>query len=609
MKSGAAAATPSVGFRAFLNALIHERPRRLALVIALELAAGLGQGIGVLLLVPLLGAVGVSSSGSAARWTRHVFATLGIKPTLVTVLGIYVAVTAATASLNAYQGILSTRYRLEFVDRLRGRLYTAVGRAEWRHLMGLRHSDVLTVLTSNVEWVDLAALGALGVAVTCILVVAQLIAAVSVSPAMTGLAVLSGAILLLIVWPLVRRSRRLGAQLVEHSEGVMARATGFLDGLKLAKAFGREAGQIDAFNEAVAAARGSQVEFARLEGIASGIQTTCTALLLAVAIYLGVRTFGVPVSSLLVVAFVFARVVAQLTATQTYIQYVAQGLPAFDATMTMIADCEEAEEICADAETAPARIDIGQGLALHDVHFTYPSDVGTAVEALRGVSLEVPDGSFVALVGPSAAGKTTVADLAAGLLMPSAGLVTVAGEPLTRDRLLAWRMSVALVPQDPFLFHDTVEANLRWVRPDATESEIWEVLRLASATEFVRRLPGGLQAIVGDRGLRISGGERQRLALARALLRDPDLLVLDEATSSLDTENELAIRRALSSLRGRTTILLIAHRLTMLGEADQIVVLDRGRVVEAGTWLDLSRIHEGRLQSLIEAGSTSVPQP
>ena len=129
---------------------------------------------------------------------------------------------------------------------------------------------------------------------------------------------------------------------------------------------------------------------------------------------------------------------------------------------------------------------------------------------------------------------------------------------------------------------------------------------MASAADFVRRLPGGLQAVVGDRGLRISGGERQRLALARALLVDPDLLILDEATSSLDTENELAIRTALASLKGRTTVLLIAHRLSTLREADEIVVLDAGRVVEQGTWTDLSQLHVGRLQALIEAGTAAV---
>jgi ATP-binding cassette subfamily C protein len=215
-------------------------------------------------------------------------------------------------------------------------------------------------------------------------------------------------------------------------------------------------------------------------------------------------------------------------------------------------------------------------------------------------------GSTIALAGPSGAGKTTVCDLMAGLILPTAGQVTVNGRPLTRERLLAWRRSVGLVPQDPFLFHETIEVNLRWARPEATAPQLWGALRLANAAEFVRGLPEGLETVVGDRGTRLSGGERQRLALARALLREPELLLLDEATSSLDTENELAIRTALSSLRGHTTILLIAHRLSTVREADQIVVLDAGRVVESGTWDELAHLQAGRLQSLIEAGSVAI---
>ena len=145
--------------------------------------------------------------------------------------------------------------------------------------------------------------------------------------------------------------------------------------------------------------------------------------------------------------------------------------------------------------------------------------------------------------------------------------------------------------------------NLAWARPDATDTDMWEVLATAAAEDFVRRLPQDLDTVVGDRGARLSGGERQRIALARALLRRPDLLVLDEATSSLDTENERAIRTALTGLHGRTTMLVIAHRLSTVSNADTIVVLDADRVVESGTWADLAGRDEGRLRALIDAGA------
>jgi ATP-binding cassette subfamily C protein len=181
--------------------------------------------------------------------------------------------------------------------------------------------------------------------------------------------------------------------------------------------------------------------------------------------------------------------------------------------------------------------------------------------------------------------------------------VLVDGRPREASERRAWRTKIALVPQEPFLFHETVRANLLWARPGASEDELWEALVTAAAADFVSQLPHELDTVVGDRGTRLSGGERQRIALARGLLRRPELLILDEATSSLDSENELAIRTALSRLHGRTTMLVIAHRLSTVSNADAVVVLDAGRVVETGSWPDLAARDNGRLRALIDAGS------
>jgi ATP-binding cassette, subfamily C, bacterial len=595
--------------RAFSGALVRKRPWRLAWVVIVQAASAFGQVVGILLLVLLLGAVGVSSRGGISHWLRHLLESLGLSPTLGTVLAIYVVVTAASAVLSAYQSVLSTRYRLEFVDGIRVRLYAALAHAEWRHVMELRQSDLLAELTTNVVWIGMATLGALNLLVAVIVITGQLAAAVPVSPAMTGLALLSGVLLMAVVWPLVRRSRRLGTQLVDRSRYVMELATGFLDALKLAKAYGREREHVRAFDSAISGLRASQIEYARAGGISAAVQTSLTALLLAITVWIAVRVVHVPLSALLVVAFVFMRLISQITTSQQSLQQIAQGLPAFGEAMRVIAECERAAEPVAVVGSAAKRVPIGTGLAFEDVSFTYPGGAGRATAALRGVSLELPVGSMLALAGSSGAGKTTLADLAAGLMMPSAGAVTVDGRPLTRERLLGWRRSVALVPQDPFLFHDTIEANLRWARPEASEQQLWEALRVANAADFVQADALGLSAVVGDRGLRLSGGERQRLALARALLREPELLILDEATSSLDTENERAIRAAISELHGRTTILLIAHRLSTVREADLIAVLEAGKVVESGSWSALSGMQAGRLQSLIAAGAPGTLEP
>src|SRR5690606_15471787 len=178
-------------------------------------------------------------------------------------------------------------------------------------------------------------------------------------------------------------------------------------------------------------------------------------------------------------------------------------------------------------------------------------------------------------------------DLIIGLLRPLGGTISIDGRELAPHEIARWRWKVGYVPQDGFLFHATVRENLRWAKPDATDAEMWRALEQAAAAGFLRSRPEGLDTIVGDRGIRLSGGERQRLALARALLTNPDVLVLDEATSMLDTVNEDAIIEAVRQLRGRVTVLIITHRLSAIRHADVIHVLEAGRIIESGSWAEL----------------------
>ncbi|HEY0832742.1 MAG TPA: ATP-binding cassette domain-containing protein, partial [Azospirillum sp.] len=244
------------------------------------------------------------------------------------------------------------------------------------------------------------------------------------------------------------------------------------------------------------------------------------------------------------------------------------------------------------AEPAPAPPLTG-ALVFDSVTYRHRAD---GAPALDRVSLEIPAGRFTAVVGPSGAGKSTLADLVLGLVPPGEGRILVDGRPLDGAARRAWRRRVGYVPQDAFLFHDTIRANL--LAADATDESLWAALEQVAAAGFVRRLPDGLDTVVGDRGARLSGGERQRLALARALLRRPDLLVLDESTSALDAESEARILEALERLRGQVTVVVVAHRLTTVRGADHVVVLDAGRVADHGSWEAVAERSGGLLNRL-----------
>ncbi len=228
------------------------------------------------------------------------------------------------------------------------------------------------------------------------------------------------------------------------------------------------------------------------------------------------------------------------------------------------------------------------------VDFTYP---GNDVPALDGVDLDLPAGTTMALVGETGSGKTTLASLVARLFDPTEGRVTIDGVDVRRLRLAELAEMVGVVSQETYLLHATVRENLRYARPDATDAEIEDAARAARIHDLLASLPEGYDTVVGSRGHRFSGGEKQRLAIARTLLRNPRILVLDEATSALDTETERAVQQAFDALaEGRTTI-TIAHRLSTVRHADQIVVLDHGRVRETGTHESLLA-EEGRYAAL-----------
>jgi ATP-binding cassette subfamily B protein len=260
-----------------------------------------------------------------------------------------------------------------------------------------------------------------------------------------------------------------------------------------------------------------------------------------------------------------------------------------------------------DLEEAPNPVelrDIGGEVRFEGVTFGYDAD---ARPTLDGVDLDVPAGSFTAIVGETGSGKTTLAYLAARLYDVGAGRVTIDGVDVREASFASLAQTVGLVSQDTYMFHATVRENLRFARPEATDAELEDAARAAQIHDLIASLPEGYETTVGERGYRFSGGEKQRIAIARVVLRNPPILVLDEATSALDTETERAVQDALDLLAAGRTTIAIAHRLSTVCDADQIVVLDGGRIVERGTHEELLE-RGGRYTALQQAQREDATQ-
>jgi ABC-type multidrug transport system fused ATPase/permease subunit len=256
-----------------------------------------------------------------------------------------------------------------------------------------------------------------------------------------------------------------------------------------------------------------------------------------------------------------------------------------------------------DLQTPVARLPLTVGLELRDVHFRYE---GTDHDVLKDVSLRIPTGSSLAIIGGSGAGKTTLVDLILGLHSPTSGSVVADGKDVHAS-LASWQAGLAMVPQDVFLLDESLRDNIRFsaTPPPDPDHLMEKVLAQAQLEDVVAAAEHGLDTHVGERGTRLSGGQRQRIGIARALYREPTLLVLDEATSALDNETEHKVTATLDQLHGQLTTIVVAHRLSTVRHCDQVVILENGRVRATGTFDELSRSDE-YFARLVSLGSLEV---
>jgi subfamily B ATP-binding cassette protein MsbA len=270
-------------------------------------------------------------------------------------------------------------------------------------------------------------------------------------------------------------------------------------------------------------------------------------------------------------------------------------MPAFDYVEKTLREAESAPTPSGGTRPFDG---LREEIDFRDASFSYGE--GRA-EVLKGTSLTIPKGSMTAIVGRSGAGKSTLVDMIPLLRVPSSGSITFDGVPAVEFDVASLRRHIGFLTQEPILFNDTIRHNLLYALDEVPSDErIRAALDDSYCTEFVAELPDGLETRLGDRGVRFSGGQRQRLALARVLLQEPDILILDEPTSALDSESEQYIQKALEALHGRTTLVVIAHRLATVESADQIVVLSDGVVVETGTHAELIKEPDGAYRRLFD---------
>jgi ATP-binding cassette subfamily C protein len=583
--------------RSFSRHILNVAGFRALFALGFLLLGSITEGISILVLLPILKLVGGSGEALTVAFPTFFLAGLlgpELRIPLAWVLAFLVVLLTAQALFNRFKSNHLALLLFDVVNGLRVSLFDSIGHARWRFIAGLRGSDLHHALTADIDRVQKAAFSLLLLVQDCILLVAYLVVSWLISPPATVFAFAMGGAVLAILKPIRDRSAAFGRLLTDNRQQQYRTVSEFLAGIKVAKSFGAEPRCIAEFSTTLGRMRVEYGRFVRLSSLGGLAFQVSSAVVLAVFVYAALAWFALPMASIVVLILVFLRMLPCFSRLQAEVQEVLTNLPAFHAMRDLQEACErEREQPAAVAARTPT---LERAIEFDRVSFRYTRDAGDDV--LRDVSFTVAAGKVTALIGASGSGKTTVADLMTGLLSPSAGRVVIDGMALNEGNARAWRDTVAYVPQDVFLLHDTIAANLRLAVPDASEAAIWDALRAAHADRFVTGMPMRLETVVGDRGLRLSGGERQRIALARALLRRPRLLVLDEATSALDWENQALIARSMKELSGRMTIVTIAHRPSMIAFADWVVAFERGAVVEAGPYSRLIGATDSRLAHL-----------
>jgi ATP-binding cassette subfamily C protein len=554
------------------------------MVLLCLLLGGIAQGLGLASMLPVI-TIAIDGEGgkegSSAAMFADAIASIGLTPSLpvlvtLAITGILVKNILNLAAMT-YVGYsvahVSTGMRRDLIDNLLN--------VRWSYFTQQPLGRITNSLSVDATRAGQAYMSAASFLVNMIQAVVYTVVAMFVSMETALVAILLGISIAAILNFLVRMAKKAGRRQTRYTADFITYLSDALNNIKPLKAMARQDSFAHLIDRNIIGLRRSMRRQVFAKQALKNIDEFLAVSALGVGLLFAIEYMKIPPAELAVIGILVVQLVNSISRIQKAYQSAAIFESAYYNVQKQIATSSAEREV--DHGTAIPKFD--KGCKLVNVSFSHPR-----TPVLRDVSLDFPKGSITVLTGPSGAGKTTITDLLIGFRTPDSGQVLIDDRPLDEYVLHKWRAMIGYVPQELVLFHDTVFSNIAMGDPDIGEAEVRAALKAAGALDFIESMPEGLYTPVGEKGAKVSGGQRQRIALARALVTQPRFLILDEVSSALDPDTELAIVENIMALRGGSTILAITHRAAFLDIADQIYELSDGSVVST----DKSRAMPGR---------------
>lgn len=551
--------------------------RRFVLIIILGFLAGFSEGIGIGAIIPLFSLVTnegvIEEVDFITRNIEKLFSIFSIPLTPLLLILFIVALFTLKAVIRFSAEYINGRTVAEFQEKTREKIFERTMESSWPRLLNQKGGHLETLLIYDIEKAAMTFGFVNGLILFFTSFTMYALVAFSISAFFTLLTVGLGTVFFILIKPLFQKVRKLSEKTSSFQKLVSHYTSEAIFGAKMIKASAVENIVLKRTSEYFKKLKELKIRTLIYNQSSAALFEPSVLIIITLLFAASYRSPGFSIASFVVIIYLIRRMFSFVQSIQAYVQAISESVPYLRNIL------EYSNESTKNKETDNGKdiFSFNNFLEFKNVSFFYDS----RKETLRDISFKIKRGEIIGIIGPSGSGKTTIVDLILRLFNPQKGEILADNKNISEISLAEWRKNIGYVPQDTFLIHDTIENNIRFYS-GATTDEIINASKIANIYDAIQELPEKFETKVGERGIKLSGGQRQRITLARALARNPQILILDEATSAVDTESEKLIQQSIKNLNGKMTILIIAHRPSTVANCDRLITLDKGRIIEEG---------------------------